>query len=134
VSEDDGEPVAEQYFAERPRSASVKRELKFLYRGELIAFRVDAGVFASHGLDPGTALLIENLALRPTDRVLDLGCGWGPSASSPPRRPGTATSRLRKSTGAPRALPATTLPGTGCATPRSGSDGCSGPWRENRST
>jgi len=78
VSEDDGEPVAEQYFAERPRSASVKRELKFLYRGELIAFRVDAGVFASHGLDPGTALLIENLALRPTDRVLDLGCGWGP--------------------------------------------------------
>ncbi len=78
MSEEDGGPVAEQYLSERPRSAPVRRELKFLYRGELVSFRVDAGVFASHGLDPGTALLIENLAVRPTDRVLDLGCGWGP--------------------------------------------------------
>ncbi len=77
MSEEDGGPVAEQYFAERPRSSSAQRELKFLYRGELIAFRVDAGVFASHGLDPGTALLIENLTVAPSDRVLDLGCGWG---------------------------------------------------------
>lgn len=78
MSDEDAGPVAETYFSERPRSASVRRELKFLYRGELVSFRVDAGVFASHGLDPGTALLIENLSLRPTDVVLDLGCGWGP--------------------------------------------------------
>ncbi len=67
----------QQYFAERPRARSHRRELRFLYRGELLAFVVDTGVFASHHLDPGTALLIESLALRPTDRVLDLGCGWG---------------------------------------------------------
>jgi 16S rRNA (guanine1207-N2)-methyltransferase len=71
-----GEP--EQYFAERPRSRSHRREMRFLYRGELLSFVVDAGVFAAHGLDPGTALLIENLGVRRTDRVLDLGCGWGP--------------------------------------------------------
>jgi 16S rRNA (guanine1207-N2)-methyltransferase len=78
MAEDEGDvPVAEHYFAERPRSASQPRELRFLYRGEVLTFQVDAGVFASHGIDPGTALLIEALAPRETDRVLDLGCGWG---------------------------------------------------------
>jgi len=68
----------DQYFTERPKSASARSELRFLYRGELLHFLVDRGVFASHGLDPGTALLIENLVLDRKDRVLDLGCGWGP--------------------------------------------------------
>lgn len=72
-----GEDEPDQYFSERPRSRSNRRELRFLYRGELLSFEVDAGVFAAHGLDPGTALLIENLDLRRSDRVLDLGCGWG---------------------------------------------------------
>ncbi|MCI4339151.1 MAG: methyltransferase [Thermoplasmata archaeon] len=70
-------PVEDQYFSERPRSRSSPRTLRFLYRGELLTFVVDQGVFAAHGLDPGTALLIENLVIRRSDRVLDLGCGWG---------------------------------------------------------
>ncbi len=74
---DDDAPAAEQYFAEQPHARSVRIERRFLYRGELLSFVVDSGIFASHGLDPGTALLIENLSLRRTDRVLDLGCGWG---------------------------------------------------------
>lgn len=36
-----------------------------------------AGVFSRDGLDPGTELLIACMAVRPTDRVLDWGCGWG---------------------------------------------------------
>jgi 16S rRNA (guanine1207-N2)-methyltransferase len=67
----------DQYFSERPRSPSARVEQRFLYRGELLSFVVDRGVFASHGLDPGTALLIEHLGLHRTDLVLDLGCGWG---------------------------------------------------------
>jgi 16S rRNA (guanine1207-N2)-methyltransferase len=74
---DDAAPENDTYFSERPRSRSARSELRFLYRGELLAFTVDRGVFASHGLDPGTGLLIENLTIRPTDEVLDLGCGWG---------------------------------------------------------
>jgi 16S rRNA (guanine1207-N2)-methyltransferase len=74
---DEEAPVAEQYFTEQPRARSVRTERRFLFQGELLTFVVDAGIFASHGLDPGTALLIENLTLRRTDRVLDLGCGWG---------------------------------------------------------
>jgi 16S rRNA (guanine1207-N2)-methyltransferase len=79
VSADDPDGTApDQYFTERPRSPSARSEHRFLYRGELLTFVVDRGVFGSHGLDPGTALLIENLSVAQTDRVLDLGCGWGP--------------------------------------------------------
>ncbi len=75
MADDGGD--SEPYWAERPRSRSAPSERRFLYRGELLHFSVDAGVFSSTGLDPGTALLIENLKVEPTDRVLDLGCGWG---------------------------------------------------------
>lgn len=69
--------AAEPYWTERPRSRSAPSERRFLYRGELLTFVLDSGVFSGHGLDPGTALLIENLRVERTDRVLDLGCGWG---------------------------------------------------------
>ncbi len=72
------EPASgEPYFAEHPHSRPSPRELRFLYRGELLQFVIDRGVFSARGLDPGTALLIQNLGVQPRDRVLDLGCGWG---------------------------------------------------------
>lgn len=74
----DDETPPDHYFTERPRSASARRQLRFLFRGTVLVFGVDRGVFGSSGLDPGTALLIESLGVRPSDRVLDLGCGWGP--------------------------------------------------------
>jgi 16S rRNA (guanine1207-N2)-methyltransferase len=77
TDEGDPAPAGEPYFAEHPRSRPAPRELKFLFRGELLSFVLDRGIFSARGLDPGTALLIQNLGLRPTDRVLDLGCGWG---------------------------------------------------------
>ena len=36
-----------------------------------------AGTFARSGLDAGSALLLETVALPDAARVLDLGCGWG---------------------------------------------------------
>ncbi len=68
----------EHYFSERPRAAHHRRTFRFLYRGRILTCVTDSGVFGSTGLDPGTALLIENMALGRPDRVLDLGCGWGP--------------------------------------------------------
>lgn len=68
---------AETYFAERPRSPSARSHLRFLYRGELLDFEVDHGVFSRGGLDRGTELLIESTVFRPTDQVLEIGCGWG---------------------------------------------------------
>ena len=77
MSEGAPEEGGDHYFTERPRSPSKRRTLRFLYRGEVLAFEVDRGVFAASGLDPGTALLIEALDPAPGDAVLDLGCGWG---------------------------------------------------------
>jgi 16S rRNA (guanine1207-N2)-methyltransferase len=36
-----------------------------------------AGIFSADGLDDGTAFLLEHLRVRPDERVLDIGCGWG---------------------------------------------------------
>ena len=77
MSGDDEAQVADHYYSERPRSASAPTRRRFLYRGEILQFEVDRGVFSSHGLDPGTALLIEALVPERNARVLDLGCGWG---------------------------------------------------------
>jgi 16S rRNA (guanine1207-N2)-methyltransferase len=70
-------PQGEHYFTVRPASAHRRRVLRFLYRGSVLTFETDSGVFASEHLDPGTALLIETLDPSPTDVILDLGCGWG---------------------------------------------------------
>ena len=67
----------DHYYTERPRSRSQRRTLRFLYRGQLLAFEVDRGVFGASGLDPGTALLVEALDPQPTDEILEIGCGWG---------------------------------------------------------
>ncbi|MEM0128844.1 MAG: methyltransferase [Thermoplasmata archaeon] len=67
----------ETYFTPEPKSRSERSRLRFLYRGEILEFEVDRGIFASSGLDRGTELLIENLRVGPSDEVLDLGCGWG---------------------------------------------------------
>lgn len=68
---------ADTYFTERPRSPSARSHLRFLFRGELLDFEVDHGIFSRGGLDRGTELLIENTVFRPKDRVLEVGCGWG---------------------------------------------------------
>ncbi len=70
-------PGGEHYYTEHPRVRSHRSELRFLYRGEMLTFQVDTGVFVGHGLDRGTELLIENMVVGVHDRVLDLGCGWG---------------------------------------------------------
>jgi len=46
-------------------------------RGQTVRFVSRPGVFAGLDLDQGTRVLIEALQLRPTDVVLDLGCGSG---------------------------------------------------------
>ena len=46
-------------------------------RGFDLRLETQPGVFAAHGVDAGTALLIETVRVSPTARVLDLGCGAG---------------------------------------------------------
>lgn len=46
-------------------------------RGFELRLATQQGVFAAHGIDAGTRLLIEAMRVSPTARVLDLGCGYG---------------------------------------------------------
>ncbi len=67
----------QHYFSTSPRTPHRRRQLRFLFRGRLLSFTTDTGVFSYEGLDPGTGLLIECLGLKGSERVLDVGCGWG---------------------------------------------------------
>ena len=46
-------------------------------RGETFTFSSRPGVFSWDHLDDATAILAEHMDVRPDDRVLDLGCGYG---------------------------------------------------------
>ena len=46
-------------------------------RGLDLRLATQPGVFAAHGIDAGTRLLVEAMRVTPTARVLDLGCGYG---------------------------------------------------------
>jgi 16S rRNA (guanine1207-N2)-methyltransferase len=46
-------------------------------RGLDLTLATQPGVFAAHGLDAGTRLLIEAMRVSPTAKILDLGCGAG---------------------------------------------------------
>jgi len=67
-----------QYFAKSPGAPSRRREVDARLRGRSWTFLTDRGVFAREGVDPGTQLLIEAMRVEAGDRVLDLGCGYGP--------------------------------------------------------
>ncbi len=68
----------DHYFTARPTASSRPRELHARLRGRRWTFLTDRGVFARAAVDAGTRLLIETMVIRPTDDVLDLGCGYGP--------------------------------------------------------
>lgn len=41
-------------------------------------FKTTWGLFSPKEIDEGTRLLIENIEVKPTDNIFDLGCGYGP--------------------------------------------------------
>jgi 16S rRNA (guanine1207-N2)-methyltransferase len=69
--------MTEHYFARRPAAPSRPVELRAQLRGRQFQFHSDAGVFSATRIDRGTSLLAEVMEVRATDRVLDLGCGYG---------------------------------------------------------
>ena len=46
--------------------------------GHPLNFHTTWGLFSPKGIDDGTRLLLDHLEVRPDDRAIDLGCGYGP--------------------------------------------------------
>lgn len=53
-------------------------EIQEELRGKNYIFHTKPGIFSKSRIDPGSRLLIETMEIRPTDLILDLGCGYGP--------------------------------------------------------
>lgn len=46
-------------------------------KGKDFQFETKPGLFSKNEVDAGSKLLIEHMVIKPTDTVLDLGCGYG---------------------------------------------------------
>jgi len=83
--------MGEHYFTQEPQSKHELIQFHVTLHGEEFVFQTDAGVFSKSGIDLGTRLLIDSLPVTPGQRVLDIGCGYGPI--------GITAARLVTSTG-----------------------------------
>jgi len=73
--------LSEHYFTNRPSTEHEEATFTATLRDMPFTFTTDAGVFSRDRVDFGSLLLIEAMQVKPTDTVLDIGCGYGPIGS-----------------------------------------------------
>ena len=66
------------YYAENPDAAHDVHELRVELLGQKMAFLTDAGVFSKKMIDFGSQLLLRCLDVEKGEKILDVGCGYGP--------------------------------------------------------
>lgn len=67
------------YFTKNSNLKSKESDIYFKIKEKSFHFKTDNGVFSKSGLDFGSRLLIETiLDIGDFNRILDLGCGYGP--------------------------------------------------------
>ncbi|MHA6481164.1 class I SAM-dependent methyltransferase [Paenibacillus sp. strain BS8-2] len=70
--------MSNHYYSKTPEVKHNRQIVETLLRGRQLKFMTDAGVFSKASVDFGSKVLIEAMELRVDDRVLDVGCGYGP--------------------------------------------------------
>lgn len=84
-------PVSHYSDAE-PAVGSEPHQVTLVLPDLRLELATDRGVFARHGVDPGTKLLLLEAPSPPVEgNLLDLGCGYGPIALTLARRSPAAT-------------------------------------------
>lgn len=72
--------MSEHYFSAEPGAASNPRTVRFRLDGRSFELASDRQVFSAGRLDPGTAVLLQQVPAPVGTDLLDLGCGYGPIA------------------------------------------------------
>lgn len=70
--------MANMYYEKNPTAAHDLHELRVQLLGTPMVFLTDAGVFSKKMVDYGSQVLLEALELEAGQKVLDVGCGYGP--------------------------------------------------------
>jgi len=84
--------VSGQYFEEEPSVTSAPRTVRLVLPDRTLDLVTDRGVFAKDEVDPGTKLLLLEAPELPSGGdMLDLGCGYGPIATTMASRRPDAT-------------------------------------------
>src|SRR5690625_4758870 len=72
------ESMPEHYYTPEPHSESRLKQIQVQLRGHALTFFTDRGVFSKGRLDFGSELLIQTLEVDREEKLLDMGCGYGP--------------------------------------------------------
>lgn len=72
--------MTEHYFTADPGASGEPRAVRFRMDARTFELVSDRQVFSAQRLDPGTAVLLRESPPPSGERLLDLGCGYGPIA------------------------------------------------------
>lgn len=70
--------MGEHYYTTNPEARHEFQEIETELRGRKYLFMTDSGVFSKNRIDRGSELMIEAMEIKPGDKILDMGCGYGP--------------------------------------------------------
>ena len=76
--------MTDHYFTDSPAAtAAERRRLEVTLGGRAVTVETAGGTFSPTGLDKATQILLDEVpAPPPSGTALDLGCGWGPIATT----------------------------------------------------